>query len=175
MRRYLVGPRPTHRRAFYITFSTSHLVKTPLDEGSARLRYLYHTTFTTDKKKTPPTRFEPVFPNNRSAVNPHHRPRGHWDQRYLAVKEMLQTVPEFPYTSKYCKTVDNLIQFQSLSVAYFPSTFLLPVGTAMSPAVPLLPSPLTMFRLVLSTIPSPDNTQYRLTTGARRNGLDRPL
>jgi len=74
-------------------------------------------------------------------------------------KEMFPTVPEFRCTSNYCKTVDNLIQFQSLSISYFASTFLLSVGTAMSPAAPS-PPPLTRSRLILSTL---SNTETRTT------------
>jgi hypothetical protein len=74
------------------------------------------------------------------------RPRGHRTGIIRLTKEMFPTAPEFRCTSNYCQTVDNLIQFQSLSIAYFASTFLLPVGTATAPTPP---APLTPFHLIL--------------------------
>ena len=60
--------------------------RTPLDEGSARLRNLYLTTHNTRKKETsmPPGGIRTRNPCKRSAADSRLRPLGHWDwQKFL--------------------------------------------------------------------------------------------
>jgi hypothetical protein len=64
-----------------ITFRHTTLVRTPLDEWSARRRDLYLTTHNTHKTKTFYSRLILTHsPSKRAAADPRLRPRGHWDR-----------------------------------------------------------------------------------------------
>jgi len=65
-----------------ITFRHTTLVRTPLDEWSARLREPYLTTHNTHKRKTSYSRLIPTHNlSKRAAADPRLRPRGHWDRQ----------------------------------------------------------------------------------------------
>jgi hypothetical protein len=60
------GPGPPHYRGFAITLRHTTCGRTPLDEWSARLRYLYLTTHNTEKRQPsmPPAGFESAIPSS---------------------------------------------------------------------------------------------------------------
>jgi len=58
------GPGPSHFRGFMIILRHTTVGRTPLDEGSARIRDLHLTTHYTHKRQTSmtPAGFEPTIP-----------------------------------------------------------------------------------------------------------------
>jgi hypothetical protein len=76
------------------------VVRTPLDEGSARRRDLYLTTRTLYKRKKihPPGEIRTHNPSKRSAADPRLRPRGHWDRPQLRAG-LIQSLSEHQHLS----------------------------------------------------------------------------
>jgi hypothetical protein len=72
-------------QGFTITLIHTTIGKTPQDEWSARRWDLYLTTHNTHKRQTttPAVGFEPTIPAKRTPVDPHLRPRGHWDRPHF--------------------------------------------------------------------------------------------
>jgi hypothetical protein len=79
------GPYSSPLRGFTISLRHITLGRTPLDERSARCRYLCLTTHNTRKRQTSMLQagFESRNPRKRTAANPHLRRRGHWHRRKL--------------------------------------------------------------------------------------------
>jgi len=104
---HLVGPGPLHCRGFTITLSHTTLGRTPLDEWSARLRDLYLTTHSTQKRETSMPRRDS---NPQSQQASGHSSVGH-SQRYSQcgtdcefisgkhVAQVLRTAVRFPSAS----------------------------------------------------------------------------
>jgi hypothetical protein len=67
-----------------MTYTHTTLGRTPLDEGSARRRNLYLTTYNTQKKQPSmaPAGYEPIIPAKQAAADPRLRRRGHRDRRF---------------------------------------------------------------------------------------------
>jgi len=65
------GPALRHYRYFMITLKQTTFVRTPLDEWSARRKYLYLTTHSTHKRQTsmPPAGFNPTIPASQRPQN----------------------------------------------------------------------------------------------------------
>jgi hypothetical protein len=76
------SPGPPHYGGFTITLRYTTLGRTPLDEWSARRRYLYLTTDNTHKSQTcmPAGGIQTCNRSKRAAADPRLRPHGHWDR-----------------------------------------------------------------------------------------------
>jgi hypothetical protein len=74
--------RRPHYRGFTITLRHATLGRSPLDEWSARHRYLYLITHKTHRRHTsmPPVGFKPLIPESEGPQTHALRPRGHWDR-----------------------------------------------------------------------------------------------
>ena len=77
------GSGPPHYLGFTITLRHTTLVRTSLDEWSARRRDLYMTTHNAYKRETltPPGGIRTYDPSERTAADQRLRPRDHWDRR----------------------------------------------------------------------------------------------
>jgi hypothetical protein len=59
---------------------TPQSVETPLDEWSARCRYVYLTTHFTTERHLCPGGIQTHNPSKQAAADPRLRPRDHWDR-----------------------------------------------------------------------------------------------
>jgi hypothetical protein len=76
-----LGPRPPHCWGFEITLRHTTLARTPLDEGSVRLKALYLTTHNTDKRHIhAPGGIRTIQSSNGAAADLRLRRRGHQDR-----------------------------------------------------------------------------------------------
>jgi len=116
------APPPQWARASSFTRFIDHtqrrttVVRTSLEEWSARRRDLYLTTHNTDNRKTSmyPVGFEPHNLNTRAAADLRLWPRGHWDRQLccIATLKLLEkwvkiTKLSFMYSSQFIYYFSN--------------------------------------------------------------------
>jgi hypothetical protein len=90
-------------RSCKITPTHTRLGRTALDEGSARRRDFYLTTYNTHKRKTstPTTGFDPAIQaSERAAADLCHRRRGSLDR--LPIIQGVSVYRQSPYTATNC-------------------------------------------------------------------------
>jgi hypothetical protein len=79
------GSGPPHCRCFTITHRERTLGRIPLDEGPARLRDLYLTTYNTRDRHPSPGGIRTHNTSKQAATDPRLQPRGHWDRFFFTL------------------------------------------------------------------------------------------